>query len=307
MDLFKRKSKQSRGNKGQPKEIHKKRLWFHRRDGDLQEVSSAIIAREEVQKEDGQHSNQSKISDSGSPDASVPDSSTNVLVESTNEPERGDFTSIWGRAYDSLKKRCEALVTEYEELLSKAHSTDTTNDLSDECQPLNVIVQNDSRKRQLQMDEMMTAGLSRMDEKKIKYQFLGKEHVFEDDIASAVNFVLRAKDWISLAVKLSPEASIIWAGVSAVLPLLTNPSTSNKSNNDGFEYVTSRLRYYVAFEQLLLPDYQGTRISEDVRNEFEKLVEDLYENILEFQLRSILRFYRWRIGNLGRDMFQLDA
>src|SRR2546423_12715680 len=108
-------------------------------------------------------------------------------------------------------------------------------------------------------------------------------------------------------LKFSPEASIIWAGVSAVLPLLTNPSTSDKAYSEGLEYVTSRLRYYVAFEKLLLPDHQNARISEGLRKEFETHVEDLYEHILEFQLRSILRFYRWRLGNLGRDMFQLEA
>jgi hypothetical protein len=40
------------------------------------------------------------------------------------------------------------------------------------------------------MDEMMNAGQSLIEEKKIKYQFLGKEHGLEDDIASAVNVVL---------------------------------------------------------------------------------------------------------------------
>lgn len=40
----------------------------------------------------------------------------------------------------------------------------------------------------------MNAGQSLMEEKKIKYQFLGKERGLEDAIASAVNVVLGAKD-----------------------------------------------------------------------------------------------------------------
>ena len=307
MDLFKQKFKQNHSDKEQPKGARKKRSWLHRKDDDLQEASGTTNATDKVRKEDRLHSNHDKISDSNSPDASTPEASAKVPEKSTNASEMGGFTSIWGRAYDSLKNKSTALVTEYEELLSEAHTPDTTNGPPDKGKPLNMIAQNDPRKRQLQMDEMMKDGQSRMEEKKIKYQFLGKEHAFEDDVASAVNVVLWAKDWIGEALKFSPEASMIWAGVSTILPLLTNPSTSSKANSEGFEYVTSRLRYYVAFEKLLLPDHQDTRISEGLRKEFEKHVEDLYEHILEFQLRSILRFYRWRLGNLGRDMFQLEA
>lgn len=170
----------------------------------------------------------------------------------------------------------------------------------------NKIEQSNPQRRRLQMNGMIKAGQLRMKEKKIKYALGGKDRVLEDDIAAAVNLVLSVKDWIGEATKASPQASLIWAGVSAVLPFLTNHSTLSKANSGGFSYVTSRLRYYVALEKLLLPDNQDTRIAGDLRREFEQHIEDLYQHILEFQLRSIVRFYRCRSGNLGRDMFQLD-
>jgi hypothetical protein len=156
------------------------------------------------------------------------------------------------------------------------------------------------------MEEMMKAGKLRMEQKKVKYRVRGKDHILEDDIAAAVNFVLFAKDWIGEAMKFSPEASLIWAGVSTVLPLLTNPSISAKANSDGFAYVTSRLRYYVALESLLLPQNQETGISYDWRKEFEKHIETLYQEILKFQLRSIIRFYKSRLGILVADAFHLE-
>ena len=140
----------------------------------------------------------------------------------------------------------------------------------------------------------MKAGHSKMEERKVKYRVFGKERVLEDDVASAVNAVLWAHDLIRQAVKASPEASLIWAGVSAVLPLLTNPSTSSKANSEGFKLVTSKLKFYVAYEKLLLRALSDARITTDLREAFESHVKDLYELILEFQLRNILRFYQWR-------------
>src|SRR5262249_6389564 len=144
---------------------------------------------------DRQQSSHDKASDSNSPDASMPKGSANVQEGVTKVSDgSANSTDIWGRAYDSLKKNNNELVIEYEELLSKQDLTDATNGPYNDGKPMNAIEQNNPQKRKLQMDEMMKAGQSRREEKKIKYRFLGKDHVFEDDVASAVNVVLWAKD-----------------------------------------------------------------------------------------------------------------
>jgi hypothetical protein len=63
------------------------------------------------------------------------------------------------------------------------------------------------------------------------------------------------EDYVKDTVKDLPYASIILAGVSLVLPLLNNPSAAETSNQEGFTYVTSQMRYYVAMESLLLPKH----------------------------------------------------
>ena len=86
----------------------------------------------------------------------------------------------------------------------------------------------------------------------MRYTIAGHECDLTEQISQAAELVLWAKDWIGEAVKASPEASIAWAGVSLILPLLTNPVTAEEANRDGFAYVTTRMRYYAALEPLLL-------------------------------------------------------
>ena len=94
-----------------------------------------------------------------------------------------------------------------------------------------------------------------------------------------------------------------WAAVCIALPFLTKPAEAEQANRDGFSYVTTRMRYYVALESLMLPQSTG---SKDLMEEFEAHVVDLYQHILEFQIKSVLRFYRSALGNFGRDLVQRD-
>jgi hypothetical protein len=109
----------------------------------------------------------------------------------------------------------------------------------------------DGPSRQTQLDTIITQGLRRM-EKRTSYTIAGHEFVARQQVAKAAGLVLWAKDWIGEAVKVSPEASIAWAGISVVLPLLTNSNTADEANRDGFTYVTTRMRYYTALEPLVL-------------------------------------------------------
>lgn len=124
-----------------------------------------------------------------------------------------------------------------------------------------------------------------------------------DRIAKAAEFVLWAKGWISDAVKASPEASIAWAGVCIVLPPLTNPKTAEEANHGEFTYVTARMRYYTALEPLVQQLGRDVEVTEHVTAEANAHVVALYRLILEFQIRSVLRFCQSRITSYAKDMF----
>ena len=68
------------------------------------------------------------------------------------------------------------------------------------------------------------------------------------------------------------------------------------------------MRYCVELEPMLLPKEQGLTaiIFEDLKKAFHDSFVDLYQQILEFQLRSVLQFFQSRLRNLGRDLIQYE-
>ncbi|CAK7207630.1 hypothetical protein SEUCBS139899_010441 [Sporothrix eucalyptigena] len=215
--------------------------------------------------------------------------------------------SLWDRAYDALGKDETRLVQEYEKLLLKeGQTTNFTSNHGSPVQPTpphDVTLGPNSQSRQAQLNTVMEQGLQRMEEKKARYTIAGHEFVLTDQIAQAAGFVLWAKDWIGDAVKASPEASVGWAGVCMILPLLTNPKTTEDANRGGFTYVTTRMRYYAALEPLLLRLGQDPGVDNDLMAEANSHITDLYQHILEFQIRSVLRFYQGCLKGYAKDTF----
>ncbi|KAF4636457.1 hypothetical protein G7Y89_g1629 [Cudoniella acicularis] len=225
--------------------------------------------------------------------------------------------SLWDRAYGALKTENPRLVKRpyiaaanpgagSNPNTSKGDAPDQAEESLDETD--NRIDNANLQERQAQLDTIIEAGLQRIDEKKIKYTIAGHEFDLQDQIAQAAGLVQQVKGFVGEAVKASPEASLAWAGVCVILPILTNPSAAEQANGDGFTYVTCRMRYYVALEPLLWPKNQDPTAADpkNLKKEFEAPIVDLYQHILDFQFRSVLRFYRsWR-GNLRRDLIQHD-
>ncbi|KAH7305578.1 hypothetical protein B0I35DRAFT_362166, partial [Stachybotrys elegans] len=214
------------------------------------------------------------------------------------EPEAAVAQSLWGHAYDGLRYRDEQLVDKYEELLSlelppkmSAQRLEKTNERLD-----NTNVEN----RQEQLKAIIGSGMRRMDEMKTKYIIFGREFVPRDQIAQAARFIQGMRTLVDEAVRVSPETSLIWAGVCTILPVLTNPVDAEEANRDGFIYVTSRMRFYVELEHLLWP--ASLSLATELRREFEAHLVNLYEHILEFQIRTVLRFYQTRLARLGDDV-----
>ncbi|KAH7232414.1 hypothetical protein B0J15DRAFT_409195 [Fusarium solani] len=220
--------------------------------------------------------------------------------------------SLWDRAYDALREKDARLVEEYEKLLSRelpktASSSDAPNDDPDDAETNldktdNQIDNSNLENRQEQLKAIIGRGLRRMEEKKIKYTICGHEFVPRDQIAHAAGLVQGMKTLVDEAVRASPEASLVWAGVCVILPILTNPRAAEQANQDGFTYVTSRMRLYVELEPLLWP--ANLKPAAELKIEFEDRIVNLYQHVLDFQFRSVLRFYRTWLARLGRDVVQ---
>ncbi|KAH7308004.1 hypothetical protein B0I35DRAFT_101677 [Stachybotrys elegans] len=145
---------------------------------------------------------------------------------------------------------------------------------------------------------ILNKGLQQANGNKTTYRIFGHEFVLRDQISNAAKFIEASKFIISEAVKASPEASIAWAGVSILLPLLTNYSVAEEANSDGLAYIISRASYYVQLELIL----RATHNVAQLQREFEKHIVDLYKHMLEFQVMTVLRLYRGRLSRLARDI-----
>jgi ElaB/YqjD/DUF883 family membrane-anchored ribosome-binding protein len=179
----------------------------------------------------------------------------------------------------------------------------TPNETEDIGEVTNQIPQHNATARREKLKEITELGLKHMEDKKVSTTLLGHEIVLQDVVANVAGAVKLAEDYIKDAVKDLPYASIVMAGVSLVLPLLKNPTAVEAANQDGLTYVTSQMRYYVAMESLLLPEDMEFDLKADLT---ERLV-DLYKLVIDFQVRSVIRFYRSRTKNFLRGTVNYDG
>ncbi|KAL1862025.1 hypothetical protein Plec18170_000849 [Paecilomyces lecythidis] len=277
MHVFRSRDKHNSAanNHDQYKKTRRKTFFFRQKNSGPQETPGI---------DDNENVSVSSLSD-GSALGGNSAASEGVTIISASE----ESDSMWSRAYDSLKAKDAKLVKRYEEILSKEYFSPSPQE---EDISSNVIVQNDPRKRKLQMDDMMKKGQQRIEKSRTKTSIWS-------GAATTANAVLATRDWIGEALKNSQEASLIWAGVSLIVQLVTNPITAHDSNTEGFLYVTARLGFYNEFQTRWIP-----QVPDGLRKSFEKSVQDLYESILEFQLISVIRLYQSSIRKFGGDMFQ---
>jgi hypothetical protein len=239
--------------------------------------------------------------------------------------------SLWDRAYDILKNEKDKspnLIAAYEDILSRVlirgkrsprlrrlfptltrrniaqmKASLAPNEAEDVSKATNQIPQHDAIARREKLKEITELGLKHVEDKKVSTTLLGHEIVLQDVVANVAGAVEWAEDYIKDAVKDLPYASIVMAGISLVLPLLKNPTAVEAANQDGLTYVTSQMRYYVAMESLLLPKDMEPDLKADLT---ERLV-DLYKLIIDFQVQSVIRFYRSRTRNFFRGAINYDS
>ncbi|UKZ82695.1 hypothetical protein TrVFT333_010490 [Trichoderma virens FT-333] len=228
----------------------------------------------------------------------------------TSTPSEAVKVSLWDRAYDSLREKEGQQVEEYEELLSrelqattgsKNDITVTNHDDAAEChiKPENKIEGTNHKIRLAQLETITSSGLRKLDEKKARYLIFGHEFIPRDQLAKATQFIQNIKAVIDEAVRVSPEASLAWAGVSVILPIFMNPSVAEEVSRDGCLYVTSRILFYVKLESLL---FSSNRIQDSGLNaELEGSLIELYRQIIDFQIRTVRRVYLTRLARYRED------
>ncbi|KAJ5631709.1 uncharacterized protein N7484_011809 [Penicillium longicatenatum] len=236
----------------------------------------------------------------------------NPTQRDVNIDENGiTLVSLWDTAYDLLKEEEETrkLLSAYEDLLSRVPiKGDVTSPSAptwetDASDVENRIPQHDPAARQGKLKEIAKSGLQHMEDKKVKVTILGHEIRLQDGVGQVGEAVDWAQTFIKDAIKDVPYAPAVMAGISLVLPLLKNPAAVDEANRQGFAYVTSQMGYYAEMESLLLPEDMKPGLRADLTTR----VLDLYKLIIEFQIRSVVRFYRNSTKNYFRSVIDYDG
>jgi DNA replication protein DnaC len=88
--------------------------------------------------------------------------------------------------------------------------------------------------------------------------------------------------------------------------ILSNPLTETRHNRDGIVEVLFNMRWYWNLASLLLHDVSEEQDLARLQDHLEEQITQLYEQLLSFQMRSIVLYYRNRFLTGLRDVFKLD-
>jgi N-terminal domain of NWD NACHT-NTPase len=140
--------------------------------------------------------------------SSVPTAAADTVASNPPSlPER-----LWDLAYDGLKAKESKLVAAYEKILSRElKEGDSSSITSGLCE--NAIEQTNLTTRRSQMEELVQAGLKKME----------RENKVKQGIGEAMQGVLSVKDIIGSALQPVPHAAIAWTGVCFALQVSLLP------------------------------------------------------------------------------------
>ena len=210
--------------------------------------------------------------------------SSNLSLENGADPQI-NTQSLWGQAYDALKEQDEELIDAYE-LLVKQELSGKKEEVTE---------------RQSCFEHMSTEALKHQ-ETKGKIYIFGYAISIQQKLKTISTRISFARDWISDSVKASPEALVAWSVVLLALPLLTKPAEVDRAVTDGFTYVSLRMRYYIAMEDLLLSG-ACSKENSPARAFMNEQITSLYQKILEFQIKNIVRLHKNTLKMMIADTF----
>ncbi|KAK8863217.1 ankyrin repeat protein [Apiospora arundinis] len=231
-----------------------------------------------------------------------PSPSTPVLIKPIAEPEvvtavepepKNDPSSLWDTAYDQLKTRKRALIEEYEAILAKQDAVDNN--------PSDAQVQLDDSpvERRVQMRTIANNGLRRMNE--------SRQGRVLDAVTNTSKVLSSLKSVVDAAVKASPEASAVWAGICFAIPFVENLAESTAAMQEGFVYLTSRMEYYAAFERVLFRPAQNSEVLGPLVKANKPDVVRLYGQIIEYIAQCVIQIHCSRTKQIVRGMLNLDG
>ncbi|KAK3399725.1 hypothetical protein B0T20DRAFT_349408 [Sordaria brevicollis] len=270
-----------------------KRFTGSKSSGNSPEPGAAYVHRQSLVSE---HSPCSSAMKDTELSLKVPKAASESLTTISNDLPCPKITTthktLWDRAYDGLCSSNDptksALMAEYETRILHGLRSNLSGE---EGHPILLeetylhLLQDPTFNKQAALERAAKDAMKHAEEKGSAKSFMDK----------AGTLAMTLQNFISEAVKASPEASLVWAGVCLILPLLTQPVIADEAQRNGFSYVTSRISFWTTLERQFA----------DAGNWMESIQEGfiaLYQLLLEFQVRTVLRYHQGGFERFVQDI-----
>ncbi|KAF0320282.1 nacht and wd domain protein [Colletotrichum asianum] len=218
--------------------------------------------------------------------------SSDSSPELLHPPAANPLPDLWNQAYDELEARESKVVQAYERLLSVQLNNE--NALVDE--ETENLVGGSAEDRVPQMKKLLDRGLQKTESSTAIYT----------KIKDGIDKVIPFKELITTATKASPEAAIVWVGVTFTIEILRNPFTEPGLNRAGITHVVSRIKWYCDLASLLLDPENIPQAQRPLQRLLESRILELYRELLLYQMKSICRYFKSKFANFWKDAIMLD-
>ncbi|KAK3689356.1 ankyrin repeat-containing domain protein [Podospora appendiculata] len=242
------------------------------------------------------HQDEEMVTRTGSPKPTTQPPSQAPAVLSDNpslkypshgSPEHAvDGIDLWNQAYENLRVEEEGLILDYEDKLS-----------SDLVTRPGLAGGPEISKREL-METILGYKMDEVNRDTWKLKFGSNEVQVKDLVEPVLGVIDWANEYITGAVEANPYASVAWAGVSLLLPLLLNPSSQAESLAKGLDYISSLIVQGRMREELYSRRYESNGDSDD----FPASVSHLASS--KFQATSYCYYAKNSAFRLGLDVIK---
>lgn len=174
-----------------------------------------------------------KLDSDNEPDGREPTKHGQQLVEDA------ESKNLWNEAYERLRQENSKLVDTYEKDLLASSSPELQKSGAESGADPPAGTGGKNREEQLQ--NLVKGRLDSMQKARLKVTVGGEEIIVKDQVCKVIRTIISRRDIIGAAISTEPHASLAWAGILIILPLLSNPVTQSDDAIDGLSYVSDLL------------------------------------------------------------------
>ncbi|KAK5175733.1 uncharacterized protein LTR77_000872 [Saxophila tyrrhenica] len=218
------------------------------------------------------------------------------------------FETVWEDAYKRLETEQPELLTAYEEGILEETRAKCRDSRTKQLEPLGA--RSTPARRQQQLQLVLTIQFEYIEERQLIIHVGKRDLKVRDCVRKTVKAIDAAKGFIATAASNEPHAALAWAGVSCLLPLILNASTSDDDAIEGLDYVQDMLSRYRVVQRVLMenkilnPGTSQDSIQQRVR--LRAHVVELYLQTLVYQFALVKQFSHGKAKQVMRNVFRKD-